>query len=61
MKKIVCIASLALSLNGLAQNAEGKIYFPKGQKLEVTTETKKTATMELMGLDMVSTVNSTLT
>ena len=61
MKKIVCIAGLALSLNGLAQNAEGKIYFPKGQKLEVTTETKKTATMEMMGQAMESTVNSTLT
>ena len=61
MKKILLIASLALSVNSFAQNVSGKLNFQKGQKLEVVTETKKTTTMELMGQPMESTVNSTIT
>lgn len=61
MKKILLIASLALSVNSFAQNASGKLNFQKGQKLEMVTETKKTTTMELMGQSMESTVNSTIT
>lgn len=61
MKKILLIASLAVSVNSFAQNVSGKLNFQKGQKLEIVTETKKTTTMELMGQSMESTVNSTLT
>ena len=61
MKKILLIASLAVSVNSFAQNVSGKLNFQKGQKLEIVTETKKTTTMELMGQSMESTVNSTVT
>jgi hypothetical protein len=59
MKKAALLAALALSLTGFAQN--GKTGFQKGQKLEMTTEIKKTSSMELMGQSMESTVTSTMT
>ncbi|MGN6402249.1 MAG: DUF6263 family protein, partial [Flavisolibacter sp.] len=61
MKKTLFIAAMALSVTGFAQKVNGKLSFPKGQKLELTTETKKTATTELMGQTMESTVNSSVT
>ena len=61
MKKILLIASIALSLNGFAQKVNGKLNFQKGQKLELVTETKKTNAMEVMGQAMETTVNSTVT
>jgi hypothetical protein len=61
MKKILLIASIALSINGFAQKVNGKLNFQKGQKLEMITETKKTTSMELMGQAMETTVNSTVT
>jgi hypothetical protein len=59
MKKLALLGALALSLTGFAQN--GKLGFQKGQKLEMTTEIKKTSAMELMGQSMESTVSSTMT
>jgi len=61
MKKILLVASITLSINGFAQKVNGQLAFPKGQKLELITETKKTSTMEMMGQSMESTVNSTMT
>lgn len=61
MKKTLFIAAMALSITGFAQKVNGKLNFPKGQKLELTTETKKTVTTELMGQTMESTVNSSVT
>lgn len=58
MKKVALLAALAFSLTGFAQNKTG---FQKGQKLEMTTEIKKTSAMEIMGQSMESTVNSTMT
>lgn len=59
MKKVALLAALAFSLTGFAQT--GKTGFQKGQKLEMTTEIKKTSAMELMGQSMESTVSSTMT
>lgn len=59
MKKAALLAALAFSLTGFAQT--GKTGFQKGQKLEMTTEIKKTSAMELMGQSMESTVSSTMT
>ena len=61
MKKLFLIASIALSVNGFAQKVEGRLNFPKGQKLELVTESVKTTTMELMGQSMESAVTSTVT
>jgi hypothetical protein len=61
MKKTLFIAAMALSVTGFAQKVNGKLGFSKGQKLELITETKKTATTELMGQTMESTVNSSIT
>lgn len=60
MKKILFMAAFGVSVTGFAQ-VNGKINFPKGQKIEMTTETKKTATTELMGQSMESTLNSSVT
>jgi hypothetical protein len=61
MKKVFVAACVMLSLNSFSQKVSGKLNFPKSQKLEMVTETNKTATMELMGQSMESTVNSTMT
>jgi hypothetical protein len=61
MKKILLVLSVTLSLFVSAQNNGTKIKFQKGQKLEITTETKKNATMELMGQSMDNNVTSTVT
>ena len=61
MKKLFLLASIALSVNGFAQKADGRINFPKGQKLELVTESIKTTTMELMGQAMETAVTSTVT
>lgn len=61
MKKVLLIASLALSLQGFAQTANVKLNLPKGQKLEMVTEMKKSTTLEVMGQSMESSVNSTMT
>jgi hypothetical protein len=61
MKKILLVAFIALSINSYSQKVTGKLNFPKSQKLEMVTETNKSATMELMGQSMESTVTSTMT
>lgn len=60
MKKILFIASIALSVSAPAQKVSNKLSFPKGQKLEITTETKKTSNTELMGQSMEGNVTSTM-
>ena len=59
MKKIILFFVLGLSIQSFAQNA--KLNFQKGQKLEMTLESKKASSIELMGQAMESTVNSTVT
>jgi hypothetical protein len=61
MKKILFVGFIALSVNGFAQKVNGKLSFPKGQKLELVTETKKTSASEMMGQSIESTINSTIT
>jgi hypothetical protein len=60
MKKIFLIAAVTLSLNGFAQKVAGNISFPKGKKLEVVTEMKKSNSLEVMGQSMETTVTSTM-
>lgn len=59
MKRILLIAVLGLTISSFAQN--GKLTFQKGQKIEMTVESKKLSTLELMGQPMESTVNATIT
>jgi hypothetical protein len=61
MKKTLLVAFIAISVNSYSQKVTGKLNFPKNQKFEMVTETNKSATMELMGQSMESTVNSTMT
>jgi hypothetical protein len=61
MKRIFLFAALAFATTGFSQKINGKLVFPKGQKLEVTTETKKVNSMEAMGQSMETTVTSTIT
>jgi len=59
MKRIILIAALGFSIPSFAQNA--KLAFQKGQKIEMTVESKKASTVELMGQAMESTANATIT
>src|SRR4051812_28975452 len=59
MKISVLIVAMVLGMTGFSQN--GKLLLQKGQKFEMVTETKKEATMELMGQPMASTTNVTIT
>ncbi len=61
MKKIFLLVSFFCTLTGFAQKINNKIGFQKGQKLEISTETKKSSTSEMMGQSMESTVTSTMT
>lgn len=61
MKKLFLLVSLALTLTGICQKVSNQIGFQKGQKLEITTETKKNSSSEMMGQKMESTVTSTMT
>lgn len=60
MKKIFLIASIAIATTSFAQKANNTLQFKKGQKLEVTTETNKTSSVELMGQTIETKVTSTL-
>jgi hypothetical protein len=61
MKKIVLIATLALSLNSFGQKVSGKLAFPAGKKLEIVTESKSSSSMEVMGQSMENTSTTTVT
>jgi hypothetical protein len=61
MKKVFLIAAIAFSTHGFAQQANVKLNLPKGQKLEMVTEMKKSTTLEVMGQSMESSVTSTMT
>ena len=56
MKRILLFLTLALSIQSIAQNA--KLGFQKGQKIEMTVESKKSSSLELMGQAMESTVDA---
>lgn len=60
MKKVLLIATLVVSVNAFGQKVSGKLAFPKGQKLEVVTESKTNSSMEVMGQSMETSVNSTV-
>ena len=61
MKKIISLAFVFAAVTGMAQKANNKLSFQKGQKFEVVTETTKNSSVELMGQSMETKVNSTLT
>ncbi|HEX2608173.1 MAG TPA: DUF6263 family protein [Flavisolibacter sp.] len=61
MKKLFFFAAIAFSVTGYAQKVSNKLMFPKGGKLELVTETKKSNSAEVMGQSMESTVSTTLT
>ena len=61
MKKIISLAFVFVAVTGMAQKANNKLSFQKGQKFEVVTETTKNSSVELMGQSMETKVNSTLT
>ena len=56
MKRIILLLTLALSIQSFSQNA--KLGFQKGQKIEMTIESKKSSSLELMGQAMESTVDA---
>lgn len=58
MKTSFFIASLALGITGFAQKVNNELKFQKGQKLDVTVETNKTSSIELMGQTMETKVTS---
>jgi hypothetical protein len=59
MKRLILFVALSLSIHSFSQNA--KLGLQKGQKIEMTVDTKKATTIELMGQAMESTVNATVT
>jgi hypothetical protein len=61
MKKILLLASIAFSMATMAQAPATRINFTKGQKIEVTTESKKNSTMDFMGQSIENIANSTVT
>lgn len=66
MKKLLLVLSVSLSLSlilslpALAQDSGNRIKFQKGQKLEITTETRKNASTEFMGQTMENKVTSSV-
>ena len=60
MKKFFLLFALAAGISGIAQKSNGKLSFPKGQKLEMTAQTKAVITQEVMGQSMDMNVNSTI-
>lgn len=60
MNKFLFILALAAGINSAAQKNTSKINFPKGQKLEMTAQTKAVITQEVMGQSMEINVNSTI-
>jgi hypothetical protein len=60
MKKIFLVLAIVSSLNAVAQKYGSKVAFPKGQKLEMTAQTKAVITQEVMGQSMDMNVNSTI-
>ena len=60
MKKLFLLVAVAAGLSGLAQKNGSKLSFPKGQKLEMTAQTKAVITQEVMGQAMDMNVNSTI-
>src|SRR5215203_4965336 len=59
MKKTFFLIAVTATLNLFAQN-EAKLIFPKGQKLEMTAQTKAVITQEVMGQSMDMNVNSSI-
>jgi hypothetical protein len=61
MKKFFLVLAASTTLGVAAQkNDAGKISFPKGQKLEMTAQTKAVITQEVGGQSMDMNVNSTI-
>jgi hypothetical protein len=61
MKKLFLVLAASTGLGVAAQkNDGGKISFPKGQKLEMTAQTKAIITQEVAGQSMDMNVNSTI-
>ena len=59
MKKIFSLAALVISFNLYAQNGTA-LVFPKGQKLEMTAQTKAVISQQVMGQSMDMNVNSSI-
>ena len=57
MKKFFLLSAIVLSISGTAQKTGNPIVFPKGQKLEMTAQTKAVITQEVMGQSMDMNVN----
>ncbi|MBD0284238.1 MAG: DUF6263 family protein [Bacteroidota bacterium] len=49
MKQLFFIAAIAVSVSGAAQKVTNKLTFPKGQKLEVSTQVNSVVSQEAMG------------
>lgn len=60
MKKFFLLGAIGLALSGTAQKSGSVLTFPKGQKLEMTAQTKAVITQEVMGQPMDMNVNSTI-
>lgn len=60
MKKLFLFIAVAACLHSKAQKNGSKLTFPKGQKLEMTAQTKAVITQEVMGQSMDMNVNSTI-
>jgi hypothetical protein len=57
MKQILLVAALTLTVQGFAQKVNGKLNFPKGQKLEMVTEASSVVSVDMMGQTMDTKVN----
>ncbi len=60
MKKFFLLSAIAWAFIGTAQKTGNPLTFPKGQKLEMTAQTKAIITQEVMGQSMDMNVNSTI-
>lgn len=61
MKRILLFSLLLTGITVSAQKISNKISFPKGNKLEVTTETSSIISIDMMGQKMDTKVNGSLT
>ena len=59
MKKIFSLAAILITLNLYSQNGAA-LVFPKGQKLEMTAQTKAVISQQVMGQSMDMNVNSSI-
>ncbi|MBD0332221.1 MAG: hypothetical protein ICV66_06160 [Chitinophagaceae bacterium] len=61
MRRLFFLIAIAINISGFAQKVSNRLNFPKGQKLEMTTQVNSVITQEMMGQPMEIKVNATIT